>query len=121
MQTLRNAPLLARFVLVWFALFIGVAVASPIVHTQSIDMVCTTSGSMKFVNTDDGSDASSNVAHTLDCPLCIHVLAPSYEWGTSLPSTSPLALVLQPIAAAHIASLTAPPLPSRGPPATSLI
>jgi hypothetical protein len=28
-----------------------------------------------------------------------------------------LAHVMQPIAAAHIAALTAPPLPSRGPPA----
>jgi hypothetical protein len=36
--------------------------------------------------------------------------------NTALTQPSPLAHVMPPIAAAHMAALTAPPLPSRGPP-----
>lgn len=117
---LRSSTQIARLVLVWFALFIGVAVASPIVQAQSIDMVCTSSGVMKLVNTDDGSDSGAVSGHKLDCPLCLPAIIPAPEVKVSLNHLSPLSHVLRPIAAAHIASLTAPPLPSRGPP-TSLV
>ena len=39
MQTLRHAHLLARFVLVWFVCALGVAVASPMVHPQAMELV----------------------------------------------------------------------------------
>jgi hypothetical protein len=109
MQQLRHALQLTRFVLVWFALSIGVAIASPVVNPQGMDLVCTSTGSMKLVvqGEDDGVASSS---HTLDCPLCASISAPP----------SPLAHALQPLVAAHIAAITAPPLPSRGPPALFL-
>ena len=57
MQTLRNATLIARFVLVWFALFVGASVASPIVKPGDVHMVCSGSGGMKIVVSadDDGT------------------------------------------------------------------
>ena len=40
---------LARLVLVWFALFIGVAIASPILNPTETQMVCSSAGGMKMV------------------------------------------------------------------------
>ncbi|NBO82929.1 MAG: hypothetical protein EBU75_08900 [Betaproteobacteria bacterium] len=88
MHTLRTSKLIARLVLVWFALFMGSAIASSIIKP--------------------------------DCPLCASVSAPPPPLTVHFEKLTPLAHALHPIAAAHIASATAPPLPSRGPP-TSLL
>jgi hypothetical protein len=121
MQHFRHALNLTRLVLVWFALSVGVAIASPMVHPQAMDLVCTSTGSMKLVVQGDDADvAATNL--TLDCPLCASLSAPPPALNTSLtqPEPSALAHALEPLAAAHLASVTAPPLPSRGPPALSL-
>ena len=121
MQHFRHALNLTRLVLVWFALSVGVAIASPMVHPQAMDLVCTSTGSMKLVVQGDDADvAATNL--TLDCPLCASLSAPPPALNTSLtqPAPSALAHALEPLAAAHLASVTAPPLPSRGPPALSL-
>ena len=117
MQPLRHAILLTRLVLVWYVLSLGVAVASPLVTHQSIDLVCSSGGSMKWVAQGDDADAPS---HTLDCPLCASIVAPPHEFNIGLTQPSPLAHALSPQEAAHIASVTAPPLPSRGPPSLFL-
>ena len=120
LSSLRNARLLARFVLVWFALSIGVAIASPIVKPQGMDLICTgTAGVMKMLfKTDDGSKEASGL--TLDCPLCVNSSAPPPPFARlSAEPLQALAHVLQSIPAAHIASLTAAPLSARGPPAFS--
>ncbi len=118
MQTLRHARFLARFVLVWFALALGVAIASPLVNPQSIEMVCGSGGAMKLiVKSDDGSQATSS--HTLDCPLCMTPAAPPPVLTLPVLAPSPLAHALHPLVAAHIASRTAAPLPPRGPPVLS--
>ena len=114
MQRLRHAIQLTRLVLVWFALSVGVAIASPIVNPQGMDLVCTSTGSMKLVV--QGDDEAAASSHTLDCPLCASISAPPLALNIALTQPSPLAHVMQPLAAAHIAALTAPPLPSRGPP-----
>ncbi len=117
MQTLRHSLQLARFVLVWFALSVGVAIASPMVNPKGVDMVCSGAGAMKLVvQGDDDGEASSL---TMDCPLCAGIGAPPTEFNTTLTQPSPLSFALLPIEAARIASATAPPLPSRGPPSTS--
>ena len=118
MQQLRHAIQLTRLVLVWFALSLGVAMASPIVNPHGMDLVCTSAGSVKLVV--QGDDAVAASSHTLDCPLCASISAPPPAFDTTLTQPAPLAYALQPIAAAHIAALTAPPLPSRGPPPFSL-
>jgi hypothetical protein len=76
MQTLRSAQCLTRLVLVWFALFIGVAVASPLVQPEGIQLVCTSVGSVKLVPSHgDGQDVAGNV-DGMHCPLCLPVAAP---------------------------------------------
>ena len=118
MQTLRNANLLARFVLVWFALSIGIAIASPIVKPQGMERICSGTGVMKLlVKTDDGTHPAS--AHTLACPLCASIGAPPPVLRLIAEPFQPLAHVLQSIPAAHTALLTAAPLPARGPPSFS--
>ncbi|MCJ0764672.1 DUF2946 family protein [Variovorax terrae] len=115
MHVLRNAQLLTRLVLVWFALSIGAAIASPVIKPVPMELVCSSSGAMKLlVKTDDG--VKEVRSHTLDCPLCAGTgpLPPAVQ--TTAEPASPLAHVLRPIPAAHIAWLTAAPLPARGPP-----
>jgi hypothetical protein len=118
MQQLRNTIQITRLVLVWFALSVGVAIASPVLNPTGMDMVCTGTGTMKLVLQGDDDAAASSL--TLDCPLCASISAPPPALNNALTQPSPLAHALQPVASAHIAALTAPPLPSRGPPALSL-
>ena len=115
LQTLRRLRWIVRLVLAWFVLSIGVAVASPLVHPQSLELICSGTGAIKLlVKTDDGAKEMSS--HALDCPLCAHVGAPLLITQAHVPVVHPLAHALRPIPAAHIAARTAAPLPPRGPP-----
>jgi hypothetical protein len=123
MQTLRNAHLLARLVLVWFVLFVGVSVASPMVSPKASQMVCSAMGGMKMVLADDSANSGSSdtlkLSSNMDCPLCAQFNAPPYPLVFSFDTTSALAHALRPVQSAHIAWLTGSPLPPRGPPALS--
>lgn len=120
MSALRHFRSLACFMLAWFAMAIGVATASPFVHPQAMEMVCSAAGDVKLiVLSDDGTQEQRG--HTLDCPLCVHLggAAPPPPAGLRLPALQPLAHALHPITLAHIAARTAAPLPARGPPVFS--
>ena len=118
LQTIRSLRWLARSVLAWFVLSMGVAVASPLVNPQAMELICSGSGAIKLlIKTDDG--AKELPSHTLDCPLCAHVGAPPPVSQAQVPVVHPLAHALRPIPAAHFAARTAAPLPPRGPPAFS--
>lgn len=117
MHTLRHARHLARLMVAWFVLSLGVAVASPLVAPLDMQLVCSSTGALKvLVKSDDGSKATQT-GHTLDCPLCAALGAPPPVHTLALPPVLPLGHVLQSIPAARIAALTAAPLPPRGPPA----
>ena len=49
LQTLRSLRWLARLVLAWFVLALGVAIASPLVKPQGIELVCASGGAMKLI------------------------------------------------------------------------
>jgi hypothetical protein len=116
MQAFRQLRHLTRFVLVWFALSLGVAMASSLVAPKATELVCTSGGMLKLVAM-DGNDSAVPSHGTMDCALCLPVALPPAPCTVQLAQPSPLSHALQPVAAAHIASATAPPLPSRGPPA----
>jgi hypothetical protein len=118
LQALRNAHLITRLVLVWFALFIGVSVASPLVKPQAAQIVCSAMGGMKMVMSDDAADNNTS-SGGMDCPMCAHVSAPPPAVAVGFAPVSALAHALRPIPSAHIAWLTGSPLPPRGPPALS--
>lgn len=113
MQRLRHARFLARLVLAWFALSLGVAIASPLVKPVDLQLVCSVAGAKLLVKGDSGDKTAG---HTLDCPLCAATGAPPPLGVVGLVYEPPLAHVLQSVPAARIAALTAAPLPARGPP-----
>jgi hypothetical protein len=116
LHTLRQARSIACWVLAWFVLSVGLAVAAPIVQPQSIALVCSAAGEVKLVtSSDDGSTPASG--HLLDCVLCLALGAPPVASEQVASHVSPLAYALMPTPAAHIAWRTASPLPARGPPA----
>ena len=76
MNPLRHAHRLARFMLAWFALSLAVAVASPLVHPQQVELLCSAGGQVKaVVHTASGDTLELGAGH-LDCPLCIPAGAP---------------------------------------------
>ena len=99
MQALRQAQQRTRWVLAWFLLSLGVAIASPLVKPQALELVCSGSGAMKVLGyTDDGLQ---------ELPAQHALLAPAQL---------ALSYALQGNEAAHIASRIGAPLPARGPP-----
>ena len=106
----------ARFALIWFALSVGVAIASPWVKPQSLQIVCSgASSKLLAAVSDDGSLPDSSPQ--LDCPACLFFDAP-------LPTASIPALLavdhavfaVRAIAPDPAALASAAPLPARGPP-----
>ncbi len=121
MQSLREAHLVARLVLVWFALYLGAAVASPVVAPQGYELVCSSVGMVKLIVADDSAggagDAGSGTHSAMDCPLCAPGgVPPSPAMTVRVAPAQPLAYATWPIPAARIAVATAAPLPARGPP-----
>ena len=118
MHFLRTSTTLARLVLVWFTLALGVAIASPLVNPKAMELVCSGSGAMKLiVKSGDGAGGSVQVgSHTLDCSLCATMSAPPPQVATMPLVPSALGYATQSIPSARIAALTAAPLPARGPP-----
>lgn len=117
MHTLRTSSLLARLILAWFMLTMGAAIASPMIHPQELQLVCTTGSTMKLVVVgDNGADAAPAAHHALDCPLCLHFSAPAPQVQTVVEPQQPLAHALLPAVKATIAALVGAPLPPRGPP-----
>ena len=107
--------LIARLVLVWFALFVGVAAASPLIKPQAMELICASSGAMKLVLHNDGT-TSEAASHTLDCSLCGTVGAPPPVIHLATGLAPSLAYALKVITQARIAALVGAPLPARGPP-----
>lgn len=114
LHTLRQSRRLARLVLAWFALFLAVSVLAPKVHASSATLICTSAGAVQLVDNTDGGTVS--VTGGLDCPLCVHAAPPQTDFTTDLSQPAPLARAVQRTVAAHLATATSPPLPSRGPP-----
>jgi hypothetical protein len=124
MHVLRSSKLMTTLVLVWFGLFLGSAVASTVINPGSLQMVCAAGGSIKMVTLsgDTGDAGDLKASASMDCPLCASVTAPPPIQKTAyIEYRAPLAHALRPMAEAHIASATAPPLPSRGPPTLPLL
>ena len=118
LQTLRNTPWLARLALLWFALMLGAAVASPLLNPQNDLLICTSAGMVKVKLHADGS-LSTELGSQVQCPLCVvgDAAAPAMARVPPEPILA-LAEVLPCKVAVHVATSTAAPPPSRGPPAS---
>ncbi len=115
MQILRNSHRIALLVLVWFALSLGVAVASPIVNPQSSTLICSSDGVMKLMAmSDDGvAELAGVMGH---CPLCVVGGAPPPSFKINFEPYAPQRYVSQSIPSPVVAVRTAAPLFARGPP-----
>jgi hypothetical protein len=116
MHALRTSSLLARLVLAWFALTLGVAGASPLVHPQAMQIVCTAAGGARIVVVGDDGQAVKMGQHSFDCSLCFAATPPPPAVQLPEPLVQPLAHALKPVFAARIAALVGAPFPPRGPP-----
>lgn len=116
MHALRTSPMLARLVLAWFVLVLGVAGASPLVHPKTMTVVCSAGGGEKIVYVDGDGEPAQTDQHTLDCSLCLPAAVPAPAASVAPGMPQPLAHALKPLIAAHIAALVGAPLPPRGPP-----
>lgn len=116
MHVLRTSRCLSSLVLAWFVLFVGVSLASPLLKQGTLEMVCSVSGGMKLVASSDTGDLDPSVPTGMDCPLCLTVAPPPVPVVRTFDPPSPLAHAVQTIRSALLVTLTAPPLPSRGPP-----
>ena len=118
LQSLRNAPHITRFMLVWFALFIGVAVASPWLHPQRVQVVCTTEGRVKLVQSGADGVAVVDDAQGMQCPQCLPVIAPPLT-AVQAQAHVRLSHALTPLERARLVSLTGLPWQARAPPSLS--
>ncbi len=122
LSTIKRMPsshairLIARWVLAWFALSLGVAMASPLVNPHPLEMVCSGMGVMKLIiHTDSGS--TEQAAPALDCPLCANLAAPPPSFLPALAVPANLAFTKLPIEIVRVVSLCLGPWQARAPPA----
>ncbi len=105
-----------RVVLAWYVLFLTAAIASPMVHAKPLEIVCSASGQMKVVEAGDQSQPLTP-HQGLACFLCLATAAclPCANSSFSL-IPPPFEHRAWPVTSTNLVNLTAPPLPSRGPP-----
>lgn len=122
MKAILTSQRLIRLVLVLYVMTLGVAMASPMVSPQSMNLVCTATG-FKVVDASSSSpdqqSKNSGLAmkHLLDCPLCVPAsLAADFSAFEVPAPVHSLSYALQSIPAARLASIVSAPLPARGPP-----
>jgi hypothetical protein len=107
---------LARLVLVWYVLFVGVSVLASSLQPKTMDVVCSSMGTMKLVVQGEGGDAQ--VRASMDCPLCAQATPalPPPTLVDQAPVPDGRSHIVQRLPEAVLIARTAPPLPSRGPP-----
>ena len=118
MKTLRSMARLRWWLLAWFALYLGAAMASPIIQPKALELVCSSAGVVKIVaHSTDGSEALGAVG--MDCPLCLLEGAPPAaahaRWPTFAPQADHPSFRIRVFA---VATMAAPP-PARAPPCFS--
>ena len=102
----------------WLMPALGAAAATPLVHPQNLQLVCSSAGVSQFVNVDQ--DGTAQIGDGLAaCPLCIVAGAPP-PWQAlpilgPLPTSAPISIAVH----ERTPLRSAPPLPARGPPAHS--
>lgn len=113
LHTLRQSRALARWILLWWCLALGVAVAAPWLKSVQHTLVCSASGS---VMVQDTGAPDAPVGQHLDCVLCLTAGAPPVSISAlPLASATPLLGTRQAAAFAPYRLSAAPP-PGRGPP-----
>lgn len=103
------------WVLAWFVMALGVAVASPIVQPQAMEFVCSGAGAGRIlVHADEGPVGLG--AQGLDCPLCMLTGAAPAAFFPLIHAPAPRhSFALRPAAPFQLPAMAVSP-PARGPP-----
>ena len=112
LHTLRNSTL-ARWVLLWWCMALGVAVAAPWVQPVQHRLVCSASGA---VTLQDTGTPDAPLAPHLDCVLCLSAGAPPVYISALPVANAAPRLHAGPNNALGPQSRSAAPPPGRGPP-----
>jgi hypothetical protein len=115
LQILRNKLSFIRGMLVWFALSLGVAMASPMVNPQALTLVCSAAGVVQLKTGTDGN-APATPLHTMHCVLCLSTAAPPVTVA-AVDTPSALAFVLRAAPAQRPQGRVTVAAAARGPPA----
>jgi len=118
MEPLRRTRHLARLLLACFALALGVAMLSPLVHAQGMEPVCSASGEARWVAA--GGNAAvqdGRQDHGLDCVLCLPAMLPPAAAQALTPAQALPQHVAGAQRQAHVPPLSRAPFPPRAPPA----
>lgn len=106
------------WVLAWFALSLGAAIASPLVQPHAWELICGSSGTTVVLAADTAQDPSLDMAGApgIDCPLCLLVntppVPPQVGWAPQ-----PVAHhLVTAVPGRWVAVWTAIPPPARAPP-----
>lgn len=116
MHTLRSSPLLARLILAWLLLALGVAMASPVVSPKTMMLVCTSGNMPSMVMLDADGDVVSPSHASLDCPACLALTLPPPEARWPETASAQPEQPQRPAAAAPPPARAGAALPPRGPP-----
>ena len=119
MPSQRSLRRIASLVLAWFALYLGAAVASPLLQAGAYVVVCSADGVVRLVPADDAGGVGHGHA-TLHCPLCAPAGAPPPPAaGLAAPPHASGTCDLLPAATIRPSAPDAAPPPARGPPASA--
>jgi hypothetical protein len=113
LHTLRRSHTLARLVLVWFVLAMGVAIAAPAVQPLGMGDICSASAVAQGQQPETGGAGSH---HTLQCVLCLSAGAPPLVTPASLSFASPSESVVSEAPAVVALAARKSPLAARAPP-----
>ncbi|MCO5979329.1 DUF2946 family protein [Ideonella oryzae] len=117
----------ARFLLAWYVAFVGVGTLSPLFKPVDLMLVCSASGTPRWVSPPSAEDPADDPAgdpaaaaahrHAIDCPLCLPAMAPPVVAALAVRTEPPGTGVLIPPDQRPVPTTPAGPLPARGPPA----
>lgn len=121
MHRLRSSLLISRLVLAWFLCVVGMAGAVPLIHPQSLELVCGASGAVKLVvvgqaGDDDAPRPQALGTHGLDCSLCLQLQAPPPQVHPTVAPAAALHDKVPVLALMHWPQWDGTALPARGPP-----
>lgn len=112
---------ITRYLLVWYAAFLGVAVLSPVFQPMDLQAICS-AASTPGTDAGEAGDTPPPAGHhhAVNCPLCLPLLAPPLARWPALPGALPLAAAPRPARDPVWVSTVPEHLPARGPPAAVL-
>ena len=104
-----------RWIVAWFFLSLGAALAAPMVQARTMELVCTGGNGLSLVvHSSDGKAAPDTLG--MDCPLCL-LGASAPPPVRPLPQAAPLPhYTFAPPSVAHALPPMAAPPPARAPP-----